>query len=181
MREVRADSEIVVSDCLSELFRDAYRIHELASRFRRQARDLQEISMNAAIASGHAGNQSKVFGEIAKQIGIVSTALQETIEEVHGHTGSMSNRMLDCIVRSGQREKFVQGLALLGSDSGIRSMERVKADIDHEIWFLLDEVQRHLVLLRPQELRVRQLVDRVWSVVLNVRITAGETDSGGDS
>lgn len=163
--------------CLNELFRDTHFIHELTNQFQEQSKSIQEISMNAAIAAGQAGEHIRVFSEMAKQIGHISTMMGEALNEIRHYTGRMTNRMLECLVQSGQQEKFVQ-LQHHGVASSIETdINEVVLRYRESIGDLLDTTHNDLQVVRSQQHRLFLVNERVWSIAMNLKVSASFIES----
>lgn len=168
----------VSNECIIGLFREAYRIQDLATQIQKQADILKEISMNAAIAAGHSGEQARVFIEIAKQIGNIALYLNETIVGIHEKTTFMSNRLLQCVLIDGRREKFIQSLNRLETESNMAIVKRVVSEISNELYELIQVIQSKLTFLKPEQERLKLLINRIWSITTSLRISSNITQSG---
>ncbi|MFA6236306.1 MAG: hypothetical protein WC635_03175 [Bacteriovorax sp.] len=134
---------------------------------------LREISTNAAIASGHTTNQSKVFSEIAKQIGISSQQFSSGVERILKCLGPMNKKILECIILDEQRTKMVQTIYLLKTDTNRDHLLNHVAKIEWEIFQLLNLAQEDLAKIKPEATQIRQNAHRAWSIVMALRVSAG--------
>lgn len=163
--------------CLNELFRDTHQIHELTNQFQEQSRSIQEISMNAAIAAGQAGEHIRVFSEMAKQIGHISTMMIEALTEIRTYTTRMTNRMLECLVKSSQQQKFIEIKSLDASPEIRAHSERVVADFGSMISNLLDTTHSDLQVVRSHQKKLLLVNERIWSIAMNLKVSASFIDS----
>jgi hypothetical protein len=155
-----------------------YKIHEISTKFKNQSDLLKEISVNAAIAAGHAGSQIKVFTEIANQIGAISNTLEDGIHRIHFYTGFMSNKMLECLRNSSQSQKFEESLERVQAESNnSKLIFGIKKQFDNKIIKMLDAVQSNLIFLRPESGRLKQFINRVWSIVISLRVSASASNA----
>ncbi len=167
------------SKLLKKIFRDSHLIQEATIRYQQQARELQEISVNAAIAAGHCGDQSKVFSEIAKQISAISVHLSETIGRIQVHTGFTTGQMLEAIILVTRRQKLNMAIELILSESvNLRKVLKVRDMTDTEISEIFEEVVGRLFLICPETEKIRILMNRIWSVITNLKIMANMDDRG---
>lgn len=169
------------TESLRKLFRGIHSIHELATQLNGEAATLKEISVNAAIASGHVGSQSKVLSEIARQIGLVSDLVAQHIAKTHHHTGKMSSQALDCIVQSSRYSTFMKARNLMSRSPTLTLVREVCEQITASIIRQLDEAQEQLDCLKPEIENLKQLMNRVWSIVLSLHVSAGMAENGEDA
>jgi hypothetical protein len=152
-----------------QLFRASYGICETAARIARHGDSLREAADNAAIASGHAGAQAKVFGEIARQIGLNARALRSVTERIADLTGLLSNDLLECLLIAWRREKF-EGF---NGPGGLR----VRHALDGQILTHVAKARDSADLLGPEWDRLRQCADRSWSIAISLQVSAGAAES----
>lgn len=171
-------NELSTDDCLKELFRNIYRIHALTNHLTKQSATLSETSVNAAIAAGHTGTQSKVFNEIAKQIGVNSTLLLGSIERIHKFTDPMTAQSLESLIKSGHREKFFQVLPQISEGTNQKFVREVSRSLSASISDLLERSQENLAYARLEQVRIKQVIKRVWSISVNLRISASMAEIG---
>lgn len=133
--------------------------------------------MNAAIAAGQAGEHIRVFSEMAKQIGNISTMMTEALKEIRIYTGRMTNRMLECLVKSGQQEKFLE---LDHYDIGAsieNALSIVVIDLGTNIRELLDVTHNDLQSVKSQQRRLYLVNERIWSIAMNLKVSASFIES----
>lgn len=160
-----------MGEVLSELFRKTHHIHGLTYGFRVQSSRLHEISMNASVVSGHTGSHSRVFSEISRQIGALSSRLSVAIDQIESTVSAVSRAMLLAISRFGECEKLGAAMALLPAESSA-PIGKIHAQLRHEVLQVLDEADQSLDKIRIKETQLRQLDDRIWSVVIHLRVCA---------
>ncbi len=163
--------------CLHKLFRDSHCIHELTSLLQEQSINIQEISMNAAVAAGQSGNQSRVFAEIAKQIGMISSLMIETISEIQITTGKMNNRMLECIVKSAQYNQFSIAQELLKEPKNRELVEQTIDELVRSMVQLLEASARDLQSIKTHYRHLLLVNNRIWSIAMNLKISANMVEA----
>lgn len=159
-------------EVLEVLFQNAVSIHELTIRLKSEVSKFREVSMNAAIASGHCSGQSRVFAEIAKQINAVSALQNETIHCIQSHISFVTNHMLKCIVKSDQLKKMSEAGEKIHERHNLELVYGVRDELNREIEVLLSQVLARLAYLCPEQETLKVLINRVWSVVLSLRVIA---------
>lgn len=157
---------------LTELFRDSHSVYELSSQLFNQSKKIQEISMNAAIAADHASQQTKVFSEIARQIGLISSTMRDSILRMREYTGVLTNNMLSCLVNSEQKEKFIQATHLSPDLLTSPCVNRVIKNLTSEILETLLKSDQDLKLLKTENHTLYQMNERVWTIVMNLKISS---------
>jgi hypothetical protein len=165
----------------NDLFRRFYQIHDLANQIEKQSRILNEISMNAAVASAHTGGQSKVFSEIANQIGIISGHFKKTIEKIHIHTGAMTNFMLHCIISSVRYDKFSRVREEVHGDGNQLRIQEVLIEYETKLVINLSNGCKEVDFIRPEISRLKQGLDRVWALIMSLKVSASLSDNGEEA
>ncbi len=167
-----------VEHYLRSLFRSSYRVHELIAQIGKRSKTLNEISMNAAIAAGHTGTQSRVFSEIAKQIGIAANLFTDACEQIRESTGRMSGETLECLNHQAQRGKFLLAVPLLEEGRTRRDVSHTADQLSAAILERLSSTQGSLATLKPMRERLQLLAQRTWSIVVGIRVSAGMAEGG---
>ncbi|GEM_PF-1635982 len=170
--------EHYTGECLKDLFRNTHCIESLLEQFFHLGTRLREISVNAAIASGHVESQSKIFSEIAKQIGSTSTLIAQLAERSKTITSQVSTRVLACIVDSGQREHFSFALRSIRESYNHTTVRHVCLELSKKISDQLHEAQLALSHLKPEQDGLRQVNNRLSSIVVALRVLANTAAHG---
>lgn len=165
-------------ECLKELFRNVHSVAELMGQLSHLSTQLREISVNAAIASGHVESQSKIFSEIAKQIGSTASLLVQMSERSKKLTSQISTKTLTCILNTAHREKFALALANISSEANRRSVTNVCTDLAHAISKELEEAHLFLARLKPEHDSLTQVINRISSIVISLRVLANSAEHG---
>lgn len=178
---VTDNNENYTGGCLKELFRNIHSIEELLEQFIHLGKALSEISVNAAIASGHVESQSKVFSEIARQIGASSTMIAQLSERSKKLTSQMSTHVLSCIISSTQKEHFLSSLKRIEDEKNSLTVKKVCGKLSVEILNRLHEAQRSLSHLKPAHDYLKQVINRLSSIIVSLRVIANTADNGEGS
>ncbi len=161
------------SDLLHQNFQTVYAIYELTQQLRIPATELQEVAVNAAIALSHLEKTSEAFQELARQIQGVSSRLLQLRDRVQPVTESVSHQILAAFKISIQGHSF----ALVPPETSEPVKLLVANARAQEFDISSQHIRRALALLAhliPEYGEWRQLLSRLWSVVLTLRILATE-------
>jgi len=166
--------------CATAIFQDLYRLHKLSSVLQKSSVALQEISVNASIASDHSGHGSKVFKEIAKQIGLLSVLLNDEIKKMDSHLSIMIKSLLQVIGKLSRKRKLIRCMNFLGPSKNYMHVYNVQETLGLEVDVTLDETHAELVFMKIELERFKQLVNRVWSIEISLRVSATTVHSGDE-
>lgn len=158
--------------CIQGLFRSVHRMFEVTLQLEQLALSLQEISMNAAVAAGHASSGSRVFSEMAQQIGRMSAETRTLTSQIQGRLTTIRGRVLSGIVSGSHRLLLVRASTIANSDACRAGVLKVVEDSRLESRRLLREAYEETLLLVPNLDRVRQMTARAWTIGIGLRIEA---------
>lgn len=163
-------------ECLKELFRNVHSIEELIEQLINLSVQLNEISVNAAIASGHFDHQAKIFNEIAKQIEITSSFILNLSERSKELTSKISTQILSSLVCSDQREHFSTALNKTREPTNRSAIQHVSYRLREKISDQLYTASLSLSHLKPEYENLVQIVNRLFSISTSLRILANTAD-----
>lgn len=168
---------------LQDTFRNVHEINTLLCKFEKQASFLREISVNSAIAAGHVNEEASALSEIAKQIGVLSNYLSESVRDAHLITGKISNCVLSSIASSDEKDKMIIALCKINSYSSNTSavIREVVTKIEQEISLDLDTAKSSLHNLNPMLTRLKQVINRTWSLIMALKVSSGVDEGEEDS
>jgi hypothetical protein len=175
------NQEIQLVEFLKSTFVKFYEVHEVANRLEHQSGVLSEISMNAAVASENIGNYGKIFSEIARQIKLISEAIDDSIERIHELVGSMSSNMLQCITGSYKLQKLIEAYRGVERDSNQFRIREVNDEIVSQIRELTFKTWVELAHLKPEFERLKQVVDRIGTLTLSLKVSASFSEQGEEA
>lgn len=180
--KLRDQYHIISESQLKALFRCTHDVNNLLGVFSKKALILREVSVNSAIAAGHVDNESSALSEVAKQIGVLATFLTEAAEEARQINAAVSNCILNCIVESAKREKFMESLKLVETEDGIAlvltdAAKNIGGEISRRLCVEKDNLRR----INPSLNRLQQIIHRTGSIVMSLKISSGIADDDENS